>query len=34
LAALAEEGQLMKAHVTKAIQLYKLDINKANPVSV
>ena len=32
--ALAEDGQLMKAHVTKAAQLYGIDAAKANPVGV
>ena len=34
VAALADEGLLMKAHVTKAIQLYGLDAGKANPVTM
>ena len=34
VAALADEGQLMKAHVTKAMQLYGIDAGKANPVTV
>jgi pyruvate dehydrogenase E1 component len=31
VAALADEGKLMRAHVTKAIQLYRLDPDKPNP---
>jgi pyruvate dehydrogenase E1 component len=34
VAALAEEGQLMKAHVSKAIQLYGIDPEKPNPATV
>ena len=34
VAALADEGLLMKAHVTKAIQLYGLDAAKPNPATV
>ncbi len=34
VAALAEEGQLMKAHVSKAMQLYGIDADKPNPATV
>jgi pyruvate dehydrogenase E1 component len=34
VAALAEEGHLMKAHVSKAMQLYGIDAGKPNPATV
>jgi pyruvate dehydrogenase E1 component len=34
VAALAEEGQLPKAHVSKAMRLYGIDPAKANPAKV
>lgn len=34
LKALADEGQIKPAEVTKAIKLYKLDPNKVNPIGI